>query len=459
LSYIDQKIGTYLRKNIVFPFYWKYIKHSKVLSCYKTLRNHQWNSLEENKRIQEKKLYKLIEYASQNIPYYKRIIREYHIQFSEDTIFDDIKKFPLLTKDVIREHFDELYKFRGNYYKNTTGGSTGKPVTLYQDKDYFGWAAANKVLINEWTGKKIGEPVVKVWGSLRDILRGGQGIKGYLRKMFSGITILNSDRMTENDLYEYVKKINHIKPVIILSFTNSIDELARFIQKHQLSIYSPRAVMVTAGVLYPEVKARISEVFRAKIFNRYGSQEVSDIACNCEKDEGLHLIPDIHYLEIVDDEGRRVKPGTPGNIVITLLTNYTMPLIRYRIEDRGILSEKICSCGRGLPLLEKVVGRIRGNFKNKFGDYVNGGVFIDLFYSQENIKRFQIIQEAVDFIVINLVVAEKNKIKDTNKYFKEINQKICKIIGHKVKIKYNIVDKIEPSPSGKFLYSFSKIVK
>jgi len=459
LPYIDHTIGAYLRRNIIFPFYWKYIKRSNVLGYYQELKNHQWNTLEENKKIQQKKLYKLVKYASENIPYYQRIIREHDIQFSEDTIFDDIKKYPLLTKEIIRENFDELYNFRGNYYKNTTGGSTGKPVTLYQDKDYFGWAAANKVLINEWAGKKIGEPTVKVWGSLRDILRGGQGIKGYLRKKFSGITILNSDRMTENDLYEYVKKINHIKPVIILSFTNSIDELARFIQKHKLSIYSPRAVMVTAGVLYPEVKARISEVFHAKIFNRYGSQEVSDIACNCEKDEGLHLIPDIHYLEIVDDEGRRVKPGTPGNIIITLLTNYTMPLIRYRIEDRGILSEKICSCGRGLPLLEKVVGRIRGNFKNKFGDHVNGGVFIDLFYSQDNIKRFQIIQEAVDFIVINLVVAEKNKIKDTNQYFKEINQKIWKIMGHRTKIKYNIVDIIEPSPSGKFLYSFSKIVK
>jgi len=144
--------------------------------------------------------------------------------------------------------------------------------------------------------------------------------------------------------------------------------------------------MVTAGVLYPEVQARISEVFHAKIFNRYGSQEVSDIACNCKKGEGLHLIPDIYYLEIVDDEGRRVKSGKQGNIIITLLTNYTMPLIRYRIEDRGILSEKVCSCGRGLPLLEKIVGRIRENFKNKFGDYVNGGVFIDLFYSKDNVK-------------------------------------------------------------------------
>jgi phenylacetate-CoA ligase len=134
LSYIDHTIGAYLRRNVIFPFYWKYIKHSNVLSCYKILRNHQWNTLEENKKIQQKKLYQMIKYATQNIPYYKKIIKEHNIQFSEDSIFDDIKKFPILTKDVIRNHFDELYKFRDpTYYRNTSGGSTGEPVVFYQD--------------------------------------------------------------------------------------------------------------------------------------------------------------------------------------------------------------------------------------------------------------------------------------------------------------------------------------
>ena len=199
LSYIDHTIGVYLRRNVIFPLYWKYIKHSKVLSCYKTLRNHQWNTLEENKRIQGKKLYKLIEYASQNIPYYKRIIREYHIQFSEDTIFKDIKKFPLLTKDVIREHFDELYKFRDRtYYRNTSSGSTGEPIIIYQDSDYFAWNTATKIFFDEWAGRKIGEPMVKLWGSVQDILKGGHGFKGYLREQFSGVTTLNSFMMTED---------------------------------------------------------------------------------------------------------------------------------------------------------------------------------------------------------------------------------------------------------------------
>ena len=458
MSYLDHTIGVYIRRNVIFPIYWKYIKRYKVLDYYKKLKEHQWNTMEENREIQRKKLYMLIKDASQNIPYYKRIIQEYNIQFSEDTIFKDIKKFPLLTKDVIRNHFNELYKFRDHtYYRNTSGGSTGEPVIFYQDRDYFAWNTATKIFFDEWAGRKIGEPMVKLWGSLRDILKGGQGFKGYLRQKLSGVTIISSSRMAEKDMYKYVQRINKIKPYLIFAYTNSIDEFACFIKKHHLSIYSPQAIMTSAGVLFPEVCARIEKVFLAPVFNRYGSREVGDIACNCKTSFGLHLIPDIHYVEIVDENGKEVKQGESGEIIVTLLTNYTMPLIRYKIGDRGILSNKDCKCGHGLPLLEKVVGRITGNFKNKLGDYISGGLFFSLFYFIENIKQFQIIQEAIDYISINLVLIDKTKLKDMDKDFKEINQTIWKAMGNDTKIKYNIVDEIKLSPSGKYMHVFSKV--
>jgi phenylacetate-CoA ligase len=215
--------------------------------------------------------------------------------------------------------------------------------------------------------------------------------------------------------------------------------------------------MTSSGVLFPEIKAKIERVFQAPVFNRYGSREVGDIACNCEKSLGLHIIPDIHYLEIVDDEGKEVKLEKSGNIIVTLLTNYTMPLIRYKIGDRGILSDKDCKCGYGLPLLEKVIGRTKCIFKNKFGVHIDSGLFNQLFFFRENIKQFQVIQETIDYISINLVVIDKTKLKDMDKDFKEINQIIWKAMGDDTKIKYNIVDVIKPSPSGKYMYTFSRL--
>ena len=458
LSYINHIIGSNLRRYVVFPFYWKYIKHSNVLSCYKALRNHQWNTLEENKKIQRKKLYQMIKYADRNIPYYKKIIKKHNIQFSENTIFEDIKRFPFLTKDIIRNNFDKLYKFRDHtYYRNSSGGSTGEPVIFYQDSNYFAWNTAAKIIFDEWAGRKIGEPMVKLWGSMQDILKSGQGFKEYLRQQLSGVTTLGSTRMTEKDMYEYVQRINHIKPRLVLAYANCIGELAHFIQNHDLPIYSPRAIMTSACVLFPEIRKNIEDVFQTTLFNRYGSREVGDVACNCKTSPGLHLIPDIHYVEIVDENGKEVKPGEPGEIIITSLTNYTMPLIRYKIGDRGILSNKDCKCGHGLPLLEKIEGRIVGHFKNKRGDIVSGGFFFTILLFRKNIKQFQIIQEAIDYIIINLVLMDKTKLKDMDKDFKEINQTIWKAMGNDTKIKYNIVDEIKPSSSGKYLYSYSKI--
>lgn len=447
-----------LRRNILLPIYWKYVKQWRVLEYYEKLKDHQWKTLEENREIQRKKLYMLIKYVNQNIPYYKQIIGEYNIQFSEDTIFDDIKKFPVLTKEIIRNHFNELYKFRDNtYYRNTSGGSTGEAVIFFQDKQYLEWEIITKILFNEWAGRKLGEPMVKLWGSLRDILRNSQGFKGYLRQQISGIAILNSYRMTERDMHEYVKKINKIKPCLLLAFPNGIDELARFIKENCLSIYSPSAIMSSAGVLYPEVRARIEEVFQAPVFNRYGSREVGDIACNCEKNQGLHIIPNIHYIEILDNQNKEVKIGESGEIVVTLLTNYTMPLIRYKIEDRGILSRKECSCGRGFPLLEKVEGRIRSMLRTKQGELIDCGVFIRLFYFRNNIKQFQVIQESLEQITINLVLKDKKQVKIAEKDFREISEVIKIIMGSETIIKYNLVDTINTTTSGKYRYVFSRL--
>ena len=454
----NSNIATKLRRHTLIPFYWKYIKRYKVLDYYEELRNHQWSTLEENQEIQRKKLYSLIKYATQNIPYYKKIIKEYSIQFSENTVFEDIKKFPLLTKDMIREHFDELYKFRDKtYFRNHTSGSTGEPAVFYQDKYFMEWKIATKIFFDELAGRRIGEPMVKLWGAVQDILKEGQGIKAYLRQQFYGVTTLNSYRITEKNLYDYVQKINSIKPRLILTYVNSIDELARFIQNHHLTIYSPGAIMTSAGVLFPEIRTKVEKVFKAPIFDNYGSRETGGIACNCEKNAGLHLISNIHYVEILDTNAKEVGSEESGEIVVTLLTNYTMPLIRYTTEDRGILSKKVCSCGRGFPLLEKVEGRIRSMFRNKQGDLIDGGFFISLIYLRDYVKKFQIIQKKVNYIVINLVLKDNQKIQEAKKDFKNINKKIRLVMGNETKIKYNIVDEIKPSKAGKYMYTFSQV--
>jgi len=448
-----------LRRNYIIPLYWKYINPSKVLSYYQKLQELQWNSLEKNRQIQRKKLYDLLVYSKKNIPYYRQVFKKNNLNFSYESIFEDIKRFPILTKETIQNHFDSLYRFWDNsYYRNASGGSTGEPAIIYQDETYFTWANANKRLFNEWAGRKLGDPMIRIWSSPLDNRRSGYGIKSYLRKKVSGINILDASRISEKDMYQFVQKINRIKPRLILAFVNSIETLARFIREKELFVYSPPAVMTTAGVLFPELKTQIEEIFHTRVFNRYGSREVSDMACSCEKDEGLHLIPALHYIEIVDDHGQSVKPGTPGNILVTLLTNYTMPLIRYQIGDRGVLSDRMCSCGRGLPLLKEVNGRINSGIKNKSGEYIEVG-FIPLFYYRDNIKQFQVIQESLEKINVNLALKDKTKSIVIKKDIMEITAGIKKIMGEGSTININLLDEIKASPSGKYMYVYSKMQK
>jgi phenylacetate-CoA ligase len=217
--------------------------------------------------------------------------------------------------------------------------------------------------------------------------------------------------------------------------------------------------MTSAGVLFPEIRTKVEKVFKAPLFNNYGSRETGGIACNCEKNEGLHLVPDVQYVEALDDNSREVNLGESGEIVVTLLTNYTMPLIRYTIEDRGIFSKKVCSCGRGFPMLEKVEGRIRNMFRNKQGDLIDSGFFISLIYFRDYVKKLQIIQKKVNYIIINLVLKDNQKIQDVKKDFKNINEKIRLVMGNETKIKYNIVDEIKSSKAGKYMYAFSRVKK
>jgi len=451
-------LSSLFRRHVLLPANWKFVKHSRVLDHLHELQAQQWNSLEENEAIQARKLYKLLKYSSENIPYYKRIVQERGIKIREDRIFDDLRKFPLLTKKIIREHFDELYRFRDNtYYRNTSGGSTGEPVVFYQDQTYRDWSHAVKLLFNEWSGARIGDRILKLWGSERDILQGGRGLKRLLSEQLYGIVLLNSFRMTEEDMYRYVQRINCLRPRLILSYVSSIKELARFIRRNHLSIYHPHAIMTSAGVLYDEIKEEIKEVFGAPVFNRYGSREVGDMACDCSEHQGLHLLPQIQCLELIDEKGNIIKEAQiPGEIVVTVLTNYTMPLIRYRIGDRAEWATSPSTCGRGLPALNSVKGRIVDVFRTADGTLIDGEYFSHLFYFRKSVRKYQVIQENRDQIKIK-VALEQGEERSWPNDKREIQDGVRMVFGSATKILFQVLDDIPPSPSGKYLYTISKV--
>ena len=407
---------------------------------------------------QRQRLCKMLMFAAQNVPYYTEILRDAGVVTGNDQVnLDRFRSIPPLTKDLIRSEGQRLYsrdyESRG-YYENTSGGSTGEPVSFIQDREYFDWNVAGKLYFKSQAGQEIGDAELRLWGSERDLKRDGEKLSIRLRNWLYNRTDVNAFRMTGEDMAEALELLDQKKPTWIEGYVQSLYELARFAEERDHIVHSPRGILATAGVLQKPVEKLLERVFRCSVFNRYGSREVGDVACSCEVGDGLHVCQWSHYIEILDDNMNPVSDGETGRLFITLLTNHSMPLIRYEIGDLAVPAYNVaCPCGRKTPLLEKIVGRRVGVFRTRDGTIVDGEYFTHLFYPLGWVRRFQVIQRDYCDIDVYIVPSEPPETED----IESIRADIQKIMGRNCEVDFHFVDEVAPSPSGKHLYTISEV--
>lgn len=440
---------------------------SKQQSLFENLRQRERASPTEIEQMQEQLLSQLLHHAYSQVPYYRRVIDELGgIEFlSETKPAMVLNKLPLLTKGTIRENWQDLKSLdlmQRKWYYNTSGGSTGEPVKLIQDQRYFLHAQSVKILFDSWTGHSMCMPKVCLWGSERDLLVGKESARTRVMRCLRNEFWLNAFRMTEHDMIEHVQTINRVRPVQILAYVDCIYELSRFIERERLNIYSPKSIMTSAGTLYPHMRETIERVFKAKVFNRYGSREVGDIACECEVHRGLHVSPLTHYVEILREDGTPTMPGEFGEVVVTSLVNYSMPLIRYRIGDVAVWANEGCSCGKTWPLLKNVMGRTMDVFTKRNGTKIVPEYFIHIIGVVLNppwLRKFQVIQEDYDHICLMIVPAidKERARREIETDMPDLMQKVRRVMGEECRLEVEMVDDIPPSPSGKYRYTISKV--
>lgn len=435
-----------------------------VFKAFEELKALEFNSLEENKKIQEEKLKEILIHSYKYVPYYTKVLKKSGVIKNGKVYLENFNKIPILTKDIIRKNFEDLKSKDPDYdsrkpYLNTSGGSTGEPVKFTQDNVLWGKGMANKWLYYSFVSEGFPFKSLKLWGSERDILKGGYGLQGNFKNWIYSRKFLNSFRMSQEDMFNYVREINAYKPVIIESYVQPIYELAKFIKEKKLKVFSAGGIITSAGTLYPEMKKEIEDVFQTKVFNRYGSREVGDMACNCKKDEGLHLNIFHHYFEILDDERKECRAGEFGKVYVTTLNNFSMPLIRYDIGDIAVPSRKEeCSCGRGMPLIERVEGREMSMFKTKAGKLIPGEFFIHfvgVVFNKGYISKYQLIQKDFNKILIKVIIRNQ-KMFEIHKT--EIENSILKVMGEDCEITWKFVKEIKNLKSGKYLYTISETI-
>jgi len=400
-------------------------------------------------------LEKLLCHAWQRVPYYRRLLEEAGVVAEGEIHLENFTRLPLLDKRLIRENGQDL-RARGRRrgeYANTSGGSTGEPVRLLQDRHYSDWNIANTIHYKTFADQQPGDPEIRLWGSERD-LKGSRSLGGALRDLAYHRRDLNTFRMTIRDMERYVEIINRTRPGWIEAYAQSAFELARFIKATGRSVHPPCGVLTSAGNLYPEMRSLIEEVFACTVYNRYGSREVGGMACSCDRREGLHLSPWNHFLEIVDEEGQVVPPGGRGRVCVTVLRNLTMPLIRYDIGDVATSARaghEICSCGRtGMPLIQDVQGRDVAIFATPGGTKVDGELFAHLLYFRVWCRRFQAVQLSPDELVVRVVVMDGME-QEFERDRIEIEKELVRLLGTDCRTGLEAVPEIEPVPSGKHL--------
>jgi phenylacetate-CoA ligase len=373
---------------------------------------------------------------------------------------EEFSKIPILTKDIIRVQKKNLYSddiTNRNSYKNTSGGSTGEPTMFMQDINYNMSNRVNIHLAYSWRGYEPYDDMVTIWGAERDTFEGKKPLKAILTDFYHNRLVLNSFSMSENIMSNYIKLLNQHRPKLIKAYAQSIYELAKFANRKKIKVKKQYAIHSAAGTLYPFMKAEIEEVFNCKVFNYYGSREVGAIASECSAHDGLHILMEHSLVEVINANGDLCKPGEEGEIVVTTLNNFSMPLIRYKIGDVGILKEyESCSCGCNYPKLEKVVGRTTDIIRTKLGSVVMPEYFIHLIgvvCNQGNIKIFQVLQNKLDEIIIKIV--QEGIVHPIQ--LNEIKQKIKLVMGTDCIVNFEFVDHIPKTLTGKFLYTISNI--
>lgn len=391
------------------------------------------------------KVNNLLRYAKRTVPYYMRTLSG--PMGDEIKHLRDLEKVPTVNKAQIKESPDGFLS-RDKFIfitKKTTGGSTGQPLIIYKSRQAMAWELAATWRGYSWAGIDIGDRQARFWGvpfGKKDKLRANVIDFITNRKRCSAFSFGNSD------MANYARKLKSFKPVYFYGYVSMLEEYAKFFEqfreKEDLDL---KCIVTTSEVLTEYQRRLFEEVFSVKVFNEYGCGELGSIAHECEHGS-MHVMAENMLVEILDGE-RRCNPGELGEIVVTELNNYAMPLIRYRTGDYASFSNTSCACGRTLPVITNIFGRAYDVLKNRQGKLFHGEFIMYIFEAAQKrdlgVNAFQVIQEDLQKFNIR-VVPGKSYSSVTEKF---IINKIRERFDPEADIQFEQVDKIERESSGK----------
>jgi phenylacetate-coenzyme A ligase PaaK-like adenylate-forming protein len=441
-----------ISRKAIYPIYAAY-KKTGFLSYYHELARTQWLPESEIRKIQWQKLKSLLSHSFDHVPYYRKAFGRLGITPDDIQSEQDFAGLPILTKKDVQSNLPDLISDAHDVkdlVQNASGGSTGEPTIFYQDQKRNDLRKGYVLRHDQWSGWNLGEKVAMIWGASRDLSE-ETDLKSRIHNFLMEKKIwLDAFDLSEEKIIAFARFLKKYRPSLIVGYSNALYTFFKVLKEHNENIPSPKGIISSAETLFPWQREQIESMSGAAIFNRYGSREVGLICSECSEHSGMHINAENVYVEIIKD-GKPAAPGETGEVVVTDLMNYGMPFIRYNMEDLATFSGSSCDCGRGLPMIESILGRTSDMLFAPDGRLIHGEYFTHLFYGIAGVRKFQLIQKRDMGIVVE-IEADKEMNEDKLSGLKSRIQDTLKSSDVLLKI----VEKIHVPESGKRRFTISE---
>jgi phenylacetate-CoA ligase len=355
----------------------------------------------------------------------------------------DMALLPPLSKDDVRAHHLEMRAQNlpeSDVVPDFTGGTTGKPMPFYRDPTCLSYRAALTHVFDGWYGKRVGDRLALVWGARQDYARFGR-LKADIRNaLLDRLVVLDASSMTAQSMDHFARALRRLRPALTRAYPRAMYIFAEHVRARGLTGVETGPIVATAEPLYPTQRRFIEEVFGRPVYDRYGAREIGFVATECPEARGMHWRPDSVFLE-----SESAAPNEAGEMLVTDLRNYGMPLIRYQIGDMVALRNGTCSCGRSLPLLGQIVGRDTEMLRSTTGALVAGAVVATHVLGHHvELSQVQLIQEDLRHFTVRLVRDARTAAHEAY-----LRQALPRYLGADAVLAFELVDAIPREASGK----------
>jgi phenylacetate-CoA ligase len=364
---------------------------------------------------------------------------------------EDLDKLPVLTKELVRERRASLMarrRARRDWLLGHSSGTTGSPLSVWYDRRTCIMTNAIDRRQKMWAGMTGRDWIAYLLGRVVVPVR-QKGPPFWRTNWIHRQLWFSTFHMAPETLSSYAAELKRREVRFLEGYPSTLYVLAKHLVENRSSL-PMRAVITSSETLHDIQRTCIEEAFQCELFDFYALAERAAFAGECERHCGKHIAEDYSYVEIVNEDGRRLSDGQMGYIAGTNFHNRAMPLIRYRTDDVASIVEEQCTCGRRFRRLGEVATKAEDIVVTPDGRWISPSVLTHPFKTVAGVEKSQLVQEEEDLLVLKIVAADSFNAKP-------LLQALRERLGPEMHFRVELVSEIPRESSGKFRWVVSKL--